>query len=113
VQLHPHAPQHPLSPLPILYWGVFPSDEPGPVAPRSEDRIAKKQPSLPANRTFVVQLHAEAQIEQGEFRGRVEHVVSYQAAHFASVEELTAFMVRVLTANPQATATTGTEGDSA
>jgi hypothetical protein len=60
--------------------------------------MATKQPSLPANRAFVVQLHADAQPEQGQIRGRVEHVVSYQAAHFASVEELTAFMVRVLTA---------------
>ena len=46
-----------------------------------------------------MQLHADAQPEQGQFRGRVEHIVSYQAAHFASVEELTAFMVRVLTAD--------------
>jgi len=61
--------------------------------------MAKKQPSLPAQRAFVVQLHAEAQIEQGEFRGRVEHVVSYQSAHFESLEELVAFMVRVLTAS--------------
>jgi len=60
--------------------------------------MATKQPSLPAQRVFVVQLHAEAQIEQGEFRGRVEHVVSYQSAHFESLEELVAFMVRVLTA---------------
>ena len=45
-----------------------------------------------------MQLHADAQPEMGQFSGRVEHLVSYQAAHFASVEELTAFMVRVLTA---------------
>ena len=70
--------------------------------------MAKKQPSLPANRAFVVQFHAEAQPEQGQFRGRVEHLVSYQAAHFASVEELTAFMVRVLTVDTHATANTGT-----
>ena len=58
----------------------------------------KKQPALPANRAFVVQLHAEAQIEHGHFKGRVEHVVSYQATHFESLEELVAFMVRVITA---------------
>lgn len=39
--------------------------------------MANKQPSLPANRAFVVQLHADAQPEQGQFRGRVEHLVSY------------------------------------
>jgi len=51
-----------------------------------------------------VQLHADAQPEMGQFSGRVEHLVSYQAAHFASVEELTAFMVRVLAADNQDTA---------
>ena len=66
--------------------------------------MAKKRPSFPANRAFVVQLHADAQPEQGQFRGRVEHIVSYQAAHFAAVEELTAFMVRVLAADNQDTA---------
>jgi len=52
----------------------------------------------PAQRAFVVQLHAEAQIEHGHFKGRVERLVSHQAAHFESLEELLAFMVRVLTA---------------
>ena len=75
--------------------------------------MAKKQPSLPANRAFVVQLHADAQPEKGQFRGRVEHIVSYQSAHFASVEELTAVMVRVLTADPHETGNTGTEGKKA
>jgi len=70
--------------------------------------MAKQQPSLPANRAFVVQFHADAQPEQGQFRGRVEHLVSYQSAHFASVEELTAFMVRVLTAATHDTGNTGT-----
>jgi hypothetical protein len=73
-----------------------------------EDFMAKNQPPLPANRAFVVQLHAEAQPEKGQFRGRVEHIVSYQSAHFESVEELTAFMVRVLTADTHDMAKTGT-----
>ena len=51
-----------------------------------------------------MQLYADAQPEQGQFSGRVEHLVSYQSAHFASVEELTAFMVRVLAADNQDTA---------
>jgi hypothetical protein len=59
--------------------------------------MAKGQPSLPAKRAFVVQLHAEAQTEHGHFRGRVEHLVSHQAEHFESLEELIAFMVRMLT----------------
>jgi hypothetical protein len=45
--------------------------------------------------------------------GRVEHVVSFQAAHFASVTELTAFMGRVLTADPHETGNTGHRTKSA
>jgi hypothetical protein len=44
-----------------------------------------------------VQVHAEAEVAQGRLAGRVEHVVSGQATHFASPEELLAFMARVLT----------------
>ena len=55
------------------------------------------QPSLPTNRAFVVQLHAEAQVEKGECKGRVEHIVSMRATHFDSLEELTAFIVQVVT----------------
>jgi hypothetical protein len=66
--------------------------------------MAKQQPSLPANRAFVVQLHADAQPEKGQFCRRVEHIVSHQTAHFASVEDLTAFMVRVITADNHGTA---------
>ena len=58
--------------------------------------MAKSQPSLPARKAFVVQLHSETQAEQGHFRGRVEHLVSHQAAHFESLEELIAFIVQVL-----------------
>jgi len=52
---------------------------------------------LPANRAFVVQLHAEAQVEQGEFKGRVEHIVSMRATHFHSLEELVTFIVQKVT----------------
>ena len=55
------------------------------------------QPALPSNRAFVVQLHAEAQVEHGEFKGRVEHIVSMRATHFHSLEELAAFIVQVVT----------------
>jgi hypothetical protein len=56
----------------------------------------KQQPSLPANRAFVVQLHADAKVEQGEWQGRVEHLVSFQATRFQSLEELLTFIVKVL-----------------
>jgi hypothetical protein len=58
---------------------------------------SKQQPSLPAKRAFVVQLHADAKVEQDQWQGRVEHLVSYRAAHFQSLEELLAFIVKVLT----------------
>jgi hypothetical protein len=55
---------------------------------------------LPAQRAFLVQVHAEADVTQGSLAGRVEHVVSGQATHFASLEELLAFLARVLTILP-------------
>jgi hypothetical protein len=55
------------------------------------------RPSLPTARAFVVQLHAEADIAHRRLHGRVEHVVSGEATHFASVEELVTFMVELLT----------------
>ena len=48
-------------------------------------------------RAFVVQLHATAVVAHGQLSGRVEHVLSGQAAHFQTVDELLAFMARVLT----------------
>jgi hypothetical protein len=61
---------------------------------------SRNRPSLPTNHAFVVQLHAEAHVEHGEFRGRVEHVVSYRATRFHSLEELAAFMMQVVTTLP-------------
>jgi hypothetical protein len=52
---------------------------------------------LPAARAFVVQLHVEADPVQGRLTGRVEHVVSGQAAHFDTLEGLLAFIERVIT----------------
>jgi hypothetical protein len=45
---------------------------------------------------FVVQLAADTQVETGQIHGRVEHVVSRHATHFASLETLLAFMARIL-----------------
>jgi hypothetical protein len=57
---------------------------------------SKQQVSLPAKRAFVVQIRADAKVEQGQWQGRVEHIVSYQATRFQSLEELLAFMVKIL-----------------
>ena len=55
------------------------------------------QPALPANRAFVVQFRPPAPDGSPTYDGRVEHLVSGQEARFHSLEELLAFMVRVLT----------------
>ena len=51
---------------------------------------------FPADRAFVVQFLATAEVAAGRLEGRVEHVVSGQATHFHSLEDLLAFMARVL-----------------
>ena len=53
---------------------------------------------LSVTRAFVVQFRADTVVEQGYLTGRVEHVVSGQAADFQSLETLLAFMARVLRA---------------
>jgi hypothetical protein len=45
---------------------------------------------------FVVHFRLSTNITQGRIEGRVEHVVSGQSIHFDSLEELLAFMARVL-----------------
>ena len=62
---------------------------------------ATNKPSLPTNRAFAVQLHADAQMEHGEFTGRVEHVVSMRATHFHSLEELGVFILQIVTTLPE------------
>jgi hypothetical protein len=51
---------------------------------------------LPTDRAFVVQLHAQPPGAPFAWDGRVEHVVSGQMTHFHSLEELLAFIYRVL-----------------
>ena len=55
------------------------------------------RPSLPTKRAFVVQLHADAAVARGHFKGRVEHIVSMESTHFESLEELVTFIVRLVT----------------
>ena len=45
--------------------------------------------------------YAKARVEQHDFKGRVEHLVSREATHFDSLEELIAFIVQTLTEQPQ------------
>jgi hypothetical protein len=53
---------------------------------------------LSITRAFVVQVRADVAVEQGQWVGRVEHVVSGQATEFEMLETLLAFMARVLRA---------------
>ena len=59
--------------------------------------MAPSQPSLPTNRVFVVQFRIQPPGAPSPYDGRVEHLVSGQVARFHSLEELLAFMIRVLT----------------
>ena len=59
--------------------------------------MSKSQPVLPTNRAFVVQFRTPPTDAPPSYAGRVEHVVSGQMARFHSLEELLAFMIRVLT----------------
>lgn len=61
------------------------------MAAGSEDRAP-----LSPYYAFVVQWATDTQIEEGHLHGRVEHVVSRHAIHFTSLDELLAFMARVL-----------------
>ena len=57
---------------------------------------------LSVHRAFVVQLHADANVEEGCVIGRVEHVVSGQMATFQSVEDLLRFMAGTIRGMPEA-----------
>jgi hypothetical protein len=60
------------------------------------DEILGQDRPLPAERAFVVQLRAEADVTQQHVVGRVVHVVSGQTAHFDTLDALLAFIDRVL-----------------
>jgi hypothetical protein len=54
------------------------------------------QAPLSVHCAFVVHFRVNSDVTQGRLAGRVEHVVSGQSVHFASLEELLAFMAQVL-----------------
>jgi hypothetical protein len=57
---------------------------------------------MSTQRAFVIQFRPETDIEQGRLAGRVEHVASGEAVHFQSLEELLAFVTRMLLQEPPA-----------
>ena len=64
--------------------------------------MAPSQPSLPTNRAFLVQFRPQAGETSPAYAGRVEHVVSGEGTRFHSLDELLAFMIRVLRHVPPA-----------
>ena len=60
--------------------------------------MPQSQPPLPANRAFVVQFRTPLTGAPCAYEGRGEHLVSGQEARFHSLEELLAFMLRILAA---------------
>ena len=58
--------------------------------------MAPSPSSLPSNRAFVVQFRSPPTRAPAGYEGRVEHLVSGQVARFYALEELLAFMIRVL-----------------
>jgi len=69
--------------------------------------IPGAQPSLPTNRAFVVQFRVSPTGAPSCWEGRIEHVVSGQVARFHAVEELLAFMSRVLAEVQEESGTSG------
>jgi hypothetical protein len=57
---------------------------------------AEGQAPLSVHYAFVVHFRVNSEVAQGRIAGRVEHVVSGQATHFASLEELLGFIAQVL-----------------
>jgi hypothetical protein len=51
---------------------------------------------LPHIGAFVLQLRPDTDIAAGRLDGRIEHVASNEATHFHSLDELLAFINRVL-----------------
>ena len=50
---------------------------------------------------FVIQFRESTDIEAGRLEGKVEHIASYEAARFHSLDELLAFVARVLSQIPR------------
>lgn len=62
---------------------------------KAQGKLQAESPLSP-HRAFVVQFQAETKVACRRYAGRVEHVVSGQATHFTSLEELLAFIGQVL-----------------
>ena len=62
----------------------------------TDGEVLNTHTELPARRAFVVQLDVSSAIGEGQFVGRVEHVLTGQRRRFGSLAELTAFMAHAI-----------------
>ena len=62
------------------------------------DAVPAAEPRLSPARAFVLQFYPETDVQRGHFVGRVEHVLSGQAARFDTLDTLMRFLGRTLTA---------------
>jgi len=59
--------------------------------------MTNSEPTLPSNRAFVVQFRVTNESTTDDCAGRIEHLVSGQAARFKSWEHLQQFIEEMLT----------------
>jgi hypothetical protein len=52
--------------------------------------------TLQRHKAFVIQFAADVDIKAGRLEGRVEHLASSSSVHFHSLDELLAFLDRIL-----------------
>jgi hypothetical protein len=64
--------------------------------------MAEPERPFPAGRAFVLQLHADADVETGAVAGRVEHLASGRVTHFGSLVELMRFIAMVTASEEKA-----------
>jgi hypothetical protein len=72
------------------------SDESGTEMATAQVSKDKRELLSPERGAFVIQFRASADVEQGRFEGRVEHVASGEVGHFQTPEQLVAFVRHVL-----------------
>lgn len=58
--------------------------------------LTAHRPTLPPDRAFVVQIHADAEPARGTLVGRVEHLASGTTVRFTTPEQLVAFIRRTI-----------------
>lgn len=63
----------------------------------ADAQMNEDQALPPGQGAFVIQFRSPADVEQGCFAGRAEHVASGEVTRFQSPEELLAFVRHVLT----------------